>query len=278
LPAPNAWTHIAFTWDENTGVRLYVNGKLAAFEAGFPRRVLLNGRERSFLCLTFLTTSQNFQGRGYGSQVKMELLRRARKHGFYGALAFYADGTSMGAGAQRAGAYVSRVFRVNYLAKLLGPVSGEDAAPISNIVDLFLKAADKINETVPFIRRWSREEAEWQCRLRSGGLCSSLQRESHCGVLTGYVVSARDSKVFLMEDLLWDALQKDERLDLLQDLLSRAAAAGARMAIAPVMGYTETDTLRQAGFRQTRRVMNMHLMTWNETPIEPLSSAYVDVF
>lgn len=30
LPAPNAWTHIAFTWDENTGVALYVNGKLAA--------------------------------------------------------------------------------------------------------------------------------------------------------------------------------------------------------------------------------------------------------
>jgi hypothetical protein len=30
LPAPDAWTHIAFTWDENTGVNLYVNGKLVA--------------------------------------------------------------------------------------------------------------------------------------------------------------------------------------------------------------------------------------------------------
>lgn len=30
LPAPDAWTHIAFSWDENVGVRLYVNGKEAA--------------------------------------------------------------------------------------------------------------------------------------------------------------------------------------------------------------------------------------------------------
>ncbi|HEY5347525.1 MAG TPA: LamG-like jellyroll fold domain-containing protein, partial [Rhizomicrobium sp.] len=30
LPAPDAWTHIAFTWDEDTGVNLYVNGKLVA--------------------------------------------------------------------------------------------------------------------------------------------------------------------------------------------------------------------------------------------------------
>ncbi len=30
LPPPDAWTHIAFTWDENTGVKLYINGMLAA--------------------------------------------------------------------------------------------------------------------------------------------------------------------------------------------------------------------------------------------------------
>lgn len=30
LPAPDAWTHITFSWDENTGVRLYINGKLVA--------------------------------------------------------------------------------------------------------------------------------------------------------------------------------------------------------------------------------------------------------
>jgi len=29
-PAPDAWTHLAFTWDETTGVQLYVDGKLAA--------------------------------------------------------------------------------------------------------------------------------------------------------------------------------------------------------------------------------------------------------
>jgi hypothetical protein len=30
LPPPDAWTHIAFSWDENWGVKLYINGKLAA--------------------------------------------------------------------------------------------------------------------------------------------------------------------------------------------------------------------------------------------------------
>ena len=30
LPAPDAWTHIAFSWDETSGVKLYINGKLVA--------------------------------------------------------------------------------------------------------------------------------------------------------------------------------------------------------------------------------------------------------
>jgi hypothetical protein len=29
-PAPDAWTHLAFTWDETSGVQLYVDGRLAA--------------------------------------------------------------------------------------------------------------------------------------------------------------------------------------------------------------------------------------------------------
>ena len=29
-PSPDAWTHLAFTWDETRGVELYVDGKLAA--------------------------------------------------------------------------------------------------------------------------------------------------------------------------------------------------------------------------------------------------------
>ena len=31
-PAPDQWTHIAFTWDETTGIRLYVDGRLAERE------------------------------------------------------------------------------------------------------------------------------------------------------------------------------------------------------------------------------------------------------
>ncbi|MFB3854846.1 MAG: LamG-like jellyroll fold domain-containing protein [Vicinamibacterales bacterium] len=32
FPAPSEWTHIAFAWDETAGVRLYVNGQIAAAE------------------------------------------------------------------------------------------------------------------------------------------------------------------------------------------------------------------------------------------------------
>jgi hypothetical protein len=30
FPKPNEWIHLAFSWDENTGVRFYINGRLAA--------------------------------------------------------------------------------------------------------------------------------------------------------------------------------------------------------------------------------------------------------
>jgi hypothetical protein len=33
LPKPDAWTHLAFSWDETTGVKLYVNGKQVAQKA-----------------------------------------------------------------------------------------------------------------------------------------------------------------------------------------------------------------------------------------------------
>jgi hypothetical protein len=33
FPKPDQWVHLALTWDENTGVRLYVNGKLAGSKA-----------------------------------------------------------------------------------------------------------------------------------------------------------------------------------------------------------------------------------------------------
>jgi hypothetical protein len=33
FPKPNQWTHLALTWDETTGIRLYVNGKLVGEKA-----------------------------------------------------------------------------------------------------------------------------------------------------------------------------------------------------------------------------------------------------
>ncbi len=33
FPKPDQWTHLALTWDENTGIRFYVNGKMVAQKA-----------------------------------------------------------------------------------------------------------------------------------------------------------------------------------------------------------------------------------------------------
>lgn len=266
---------------------LYIDGHPAAFAAGFPRRVCLAGREQRLTCITFWTTSATFKGHGYGSQVWMELLRRARDSGYDGAVNFCVDGapsnTIVITCAKKVNAEVSRVFSAKYMARLLRPASGANVTASSGekAVDLFLKAAARIPERVPMVRLWSREEAEWQCLRRSGGLCAVHEEGSRSGVVTGYVVEVIDktpSKVLLVEDLLWGDLEPPERSTLLQKLLTQGTAAGAQLAVAPLMGYADTSTLQDMGFRQSRRLMHMYLTVWTAPAPEPLSCAYLDVF
>ena len=50
-------------------------------------------------------------------------------------------------------------------------------------------------------------------------------------------------------------------------------------AVAPLMGYAETDTLRGMGFRQSRRLMHAYLTVWDRASApESLSSLYLDVY
>ena len=83
-------------------------------------------------------------------------------------------------------------------------------------------------------------------------MCAALEEGPRSGVVTGYVAEIIDktpTKVLLVEDLLWGDLEAQERLALLQQLLAHGAAAGAQIAVAPLLGYAETATLRAAGFR-----------------------------
>jgi hypothetical protein len=265
---------------------IYIDGYPAAFVAGFPRTVRLEGRERRLACLTFWTTSAKFKGRGYGSQIWMEILRRARDSGYDGAVNFCVDGeatnTMVVACGERMNAEVSRVFSTKYLVRLLRPAPVARTVTSSGAVDLFLRSAAQVPEPVPLVRVWSREEAEWQCLRRQGALCAVQEEGSRSGVATGYVVEIIDktpAKALLVEDLLWGGLEAQERLALLQQLLAQGAAAGAQIAVAPLMGYAETDTLRGMGFRQSRRLMHTYLTVWGGAfAPKPLSSLYLDVF
>ena len=275
---PGASFHLAPT--------IYIDGFPAAFVAGFPRTVRLKGREQRLVCITFWTTAARFKGRGYGSQVWMEILRRARDSGFDGAVNFCVDGAATNdlvvACGERANAAVYRVFSTKYLARLLRPASAIEAETGLEVVDLFLRAAEQVPESVPLIRVWSREEAEWQCLRRTGALCAVHEEGSQSGVATGYVVEVIDetpTKALLVEDLLWGGMEAQGRLALVQKLLAQGAAAGARIAVAPLMGYAETDTLRGSGFRQSRRLMHAYLTVWGgASSPDQLSSLYLDVF
>ena len=266
---------------------IYVEGRPAAFVAGFPRTVRLNSRELHLLCMTLLTSSVEYKGRGYGSQVTVELLQRAFESGFEGAISFCVDGAVSNellvACGKRLGADTRCVFSARYLARLLRPaVPPTLPAAAPDVLDIFLSAAAQVPQSVPLIRLWSREEAEWQCLGRTGALYAARRDGSRSGIVTGYlmeIIQQPPAKVLLLEDLLWGELETRERLALLQELLAQGVAAGAQMAVVPLMEYAETETLRKAGFRQSRQLMHMYWTALkNSYAPEPFAAAYVDVF
>ncbi|MBV8743605.1 MAG: hypothetical protein JO134_01035 [Xanthobacteraceae bacterium] len=264
---------------------IYIDDQPAAFVAGFPRRVQLDDREMRLALVSLWATASRFHGRGYGSRVWMEVLRRGKAAGYDGAVNFFLDGapsnSAVLACGERVGAKVRRVFSVRYLARLLRPGPVLATADTAGSIDHFLRAATQVPASVSLRRMWSRAEAEWQCLQRPGAVQAVHADGQRCGALTGCVVSVVDSepaKVMLIDDILWADLLPSERSMLLEGLLAQGAASGARMAVVPLMGYAETSTFKDAGFRQSRRVMNMYVTSWTSFNPEPVPTAYLDVF
>ena len=159
---------------------IYRDGYPTAFVAGFPRTVRLQGRLQRLIFITFWTTSARHKGRGFGSQVWMEILRRAKESGFDGAINYCFDGAATNAivvaCGERMNYRVHRVFSTRYLARLLQPMQNAEAVAGPEVVDLFLKTAAQVPESVPLVRVWSREEAEWQCLRRAGAVCAVREK------------------------------------------------------------------------------------------------------
>jgi Acetyltransferase (GNAT) family len=265
---------------------IYIDDRPAAFVAAFPRRVRFEQTERRWACITFWTTSAKFRRMGYGSVVWMEALRRIKECGFDAAVNYCVDGAPSNdiveTCGRKMGAGVHRVFSAPYIARLLQPAAERKQTGDVDVVPLFLQVAAQLSKTLPLKRAWSPKEAEWQCLRRANAMYAAHREGSRAGVITGYVAEIADetpAQVLLLEDLLWGDLERPQRLALVQDLLEQGAAAGARIAVAPLLGYAEAATLRAAGFRKSRRLMHMYVTLWDrEQRFKPLSGMYLDVY
>lgn len=270
----------------NQAPTIYEDDSPVAFVAGFPRTIQLQGQVLRLLVNTFLTADPRYKGKGYGAVVWTEFLKRAKAADYDGTINFCVDGgptNGIVLECSRRLHYVTRnVFSVPYLARLLRP-SAVPVVPVTDEdIEHFLSLSARLVDQIPLARIWTRAEAEWQCRRRTGALVASLSAGPRRGMITGTLVDVLANPPMLsllVEDILWGGLEAEERLRLLQQFMAQGAAAGAQLASVPQMGYADMTPFATAGFRKSRRLVHTYLTLWNNSvPVEPLSSVYIDVF
>jgi len=265
---------------------VYGDAGLLGFVAGFPRVVRWDGRPVRLALNSFLTASVAVKGTGVGLMLWKGLIERCRNAGYHGTINFCVEGDEM----NRMMPILSRLFKLNtqrifsvpYVARLLlGHASAEPESQASDEdIELFLELASAMPGNLPLTRLWTREEAVWQCRSRSGAIVVVHRTAGARGMLTGYitqVASSPPATVVLLEDLLWGNLEPPERAKLLERFLRAAAARGARVASCPILGYAPVDTLEAARFRRSNRVLHTYLTLWNGLHPAPVDAMYFDV-
>lgn len=265
---------------------IYNDAGPVAFIAGFPRRLQVNGRDLNAVRASMLTTSASLNAAGWGIVVWSALARRARALGFeamvnYSVAGLGIDAFFAGCG-RRLGLTTTHVFRAGCLAALLRP-GGDDSAPGEDVEPrLFAGAANALAARTPIARLWSEAEAEWEIRMRHGALPAQHTRNGRSGILAGYVMQlagAGAPKCVLIENVLWGGLAGAERQELLRAFFARAKRAGAGMAIVPCLNSFDTAPFREAGFRLSRRTIDVFISVWpGACSIESAESVSMDVF
>ncbi len=264
----------------------YGEEHVKAFVAGFPRSVLVEGQRTHLLVNSFLTASVELRGTGIGLAVWRELINRAKARGFDGTINFCVEGDDMNrmmpAIAKLFGLNTQRVYSIEYLVRrFLRPAGAPAEEATENEITLFLELAASLPDDLPLRRTWTREEAVWQCRRRSGAVVASLTQNGRAGMITGYlmgVAGTSPSRTVLMDDLLWGTLEAEGQSELLRRFLQAAASRGAQTASCPVLGYAATEALTAGGFKPSRRVLHAYLTLWNDQQPAPLQALYIDVF
>jgi GNAT superfamily N-acetyltransferase len=263
---------------------IYVNGRPVAFIAGFPRRVVWNGRPQNLMLSALLTSSPEAKGKGYGAWLWMDLAKRTRAAGYDGMISISLEGAPVNRIAEecskRLAFPTARIYEVRYRSILLKNFA--PAAPSGQTdIDLFLELAAKAAADAPLRRVWTREEAEWQCCGRTGAVFLACHHGNAHGVITGYVadtIGPNRSRVLSIEDFLWSDLGPDARAEFLKSFLARGAGEGAQIASVAITGQTDYETLKQLKFRNIVRQMNIYVTRWSNPAPERVDSMYLDVF
>jgi GNAT superfamily N-acetyltransferase len=267
---------------------LYEADRLIGFASGFVRHVQYRGSSLRLITNSFLSVLPEYKKSGFGVVLWSELVNRARSGGFDGMINFCIDGEPMNrmieGCCRRLKLPVQRLFSIRYMSSLLKPSASETAPGLPSEVSVshFLKLAAPLLSSQPLARKWSIEEAEWQCLQRTGGITTHGSYGSRHGILTGYIMSILDrhnTKCLLVEDVLWEELEPEERLQLLHRFLAEAVSHGAQMASVPNLGYADLQPFKRARFFPTRRVLHCYLTLFDRNlPLETLPSLYLDVF
>jgi hypothetical protein len=175
-----------------------------------------------------------------------------------------------------------RIFSTGFLVHVVRPAPAQAAPAVLDAdIGLFLELASALPSDLPFVREWTRAEAEWQLRNRAGAIAVSSRVDGRRGMLTGYLAQAASSPpmtVVLLEDLLWGDLEPAECSALLRRFLESAASQGARFVSCPMLGYSSIDPLKAAGFRRSGRVIHIYLTLWSGLEPRPVPALYTDIF
>jgi len=268
---------------------IYAGSELIAFAAGLPRHVALDGVTRAVLIATFVTVAEGEKSSGYGTAIWSELMRRSAAQGYDGVVTYCAAGHRM----QRIVEERSHALgfphvllkSFSYLVRTM-PATAARASEVGTRPSpgqlMEAAAAQCAHEpatadTAPALHRvWSEPEAEWHLS-RPGALAVT----GGGAVLGGSVATVDDparSRVLVVEDILWGALEGAARHILLAQLLDQAAGEGATYAVVPLLGYADLRPFLTAGFLPAPTTMHANLALWSQPDaVRPAESLYLDV-
>jgi len=264
---------------------IYRGSEPIAFAVGYPRRVMIGGAERRILISTFLTVAPERKSSGCGVVVWGELMRRAAEAGFDGVVNYCVEGAAMDRMIHGICSWLDvpllRVTSFSYLhtAMRIPPAEAGGPGPCPSPGHL-CRAAAEMPRHAEISRLWTEHEAAWQLN-RLGAVSVKAGPDERPAVLTGYVTSVADAvrtRFLVIEDALWGDLAAHGRETLVRGLLAKAAAAGARVAILPLLRYSDTRPFVAAGFVPAQHTMHCYLTMWSDPLVgRSAHGLYLDV-